>query len=98
MRTTLWLLVAFSVLILTTIGCEDNTGPTLPPTTAGGGFFISTFTSFNLTPPIVSPLAVLNGNWLSDGVSAMGDASPWGVTTNTAGVGMWMSGGSPAEC
>ncbi len=97
MRSKLWLLVAFSVLILTTIGCEDNTGPTLPPTTAGGGFFISTFTSFNLTPPVVSPLAVINGNWLSDGVNAMGDASPWSVTTNTAGVGIVNNGRAPAD-
>ena len=84
MRKLLALLLTLSMFGLT--GCPS--GPTLPPTTAGGGFFISTFTSFNLSPPIVAPVVQIKMTWKKDLPGAVGNAATQNVTTNSAGIGI----------
>lgn len=93
MRKLLALILLGAVILLA--GCPSS-GPTLPPTTSGGGFFVSTFTSFDLAPPVVAPLVQLNLTWVNDLPGAIGSASPQTVTTNSAGVGIVANGRVPA--
>jgi hypothetical protein len=86
--------------ILTTMpfmftGCPSS-GPTLPPRTGGGGFFISTFTSFNFGPLDVAPTVQIQLTWQKDLFGAAGDANPQTVTTNSGGVGIVNNGRTPA--
>jgi hypothetical protein len=93
MRKLLALLLTLSMLALT--GCPSS-GPTLPPATAGGGFFISTFTSFNLSPPVVAPLVQIKMTWKKDLPGAVGNTATQNVTTNAAGVGIASNARVPA--
>ncbi len=61
MRKLLALLILLSMVLMT--GCPT---PTLPPTTSGGGFFVSTFTSFDLGPPVIAPVVGLRLTWKKD--------------------------------
>jgi len=93
MRKLLAAILSLSVLGLT--GCPSS-GPTQPPTTAGGGFFISTFTSFNLSPPIVAPVVQIQMTWKKDLPGAVGNAATQNVTTNSAGIGIASNARVPA--
>ncbi len=91
MRKLLALLILLSMVLMT--GCPT---PTLPPTTSGGGFFVSTFTSFDLGPPVIAPVVGLRLTWKKDLTGAAGSASTQNITTNSAGVGIVSNGRVPA--
>lgn len=96
MRKFLLLLLALSSFGLCGFdGCGG--GPTLPPTTSGGGFFIETLTSFNLSPPVIAPVVQIKGEWVKDEPGAQGNASTWNQTTNGAGIGIINNGRVPAD-
>jgi hypothetical protein len=104
-------LAALSLVVLCAYSCG---GPSLPPSSGGGGFFIETeflSTTGPITPQPV-PFVTTGWTWLNDvsGFTAVGDASPFQNTTNSAGIGVsangrvpamwavsWISGG-PAVC
>jgi hypothetical protein len=82
MKKVLLFLLTLSVIGFT--GCPTS-GPTLPPTTAGGGFFFSTFTSFNLAPPVIAPVTTIQGTWVKDQPGAAGSSSTWTQTRQRSG-------------
>lgn len=86
--------LAASFVVLT--GCPSS-GPTLPPTTSGGGFFVQTLTSFNAQPPVIAPVTQVQGKWRSDLPGAAGNPSTFTLTTNSAGVGIASNGRAPAN-
>jgi hypothetical protein len=94
MRKALSLLLVLFVLALSS-GCPS--GPSLPPSTAGGGFFIQTLTSFNLAPPVIAPVTQVKGTWVKDQPGAQGNPSTFNLTTNSAGVGVSNNGRAPAD-
>src|SRR5207302_9332460 len=80
-----------AVFVVGLSGCPSS-GPTVPPTTSGGGFFFNTFTSFNLSPPEITPATQIQGTWVRDQPGATGDPSTWTKTSNVAGVGIVPNG------
>ncbi len=73
-----------SLVVLALTGCPWDSGPTLPATTTGGGWFITTlFFALNGPMALLAPETSVNGTWKSDGQNAAGSASPFGVTTDT---------------
>jgi len=86
-----------SVLVVAAIAGCDDTGPTLPPTTSGGGWFINT-----IFIPAQGPISVVgdvgvSGTWQSDGAGAKGDASAFTVVTDSsAGLAAVVNGRVPA--
>lgn len=95
MRKTLYLAASAAVLFLT--GCPTSSGPSLPATTPGGGWFLSTGFIGN-DPPLITyaPNTTISGTWQSDQAGAAGDASPWVVTTDSTGNGVVPNGRVPA--
>ncbi len=85
MKHTIWILV----LVLSVLSCSGFTcgGPTLPPSTEGGGFVLDTLYS---PTPGVPPLPVgginVQGNWQNDATGAAGDPSQINTTTNILGL------------
>jgi hypothetical protein len=94
-KTILATLILCSLLMFS--GCPGD-GPTLPKTTAGGGFTIQTFTSVNEDFPDPTPQVRLGGTFkLPDLAGAQGDASAWNVTTRAEGLGVVSNGRAPAN-
>lgn len=93
------LCLAASVAALYLAGCPTGggSGPTLPTTTSGGGWFLSTGFISN-DPPLVTyaPNTTISGTWVSDQPGAAGDASPWVVTTDDTGNAAIPNGRVPA--
>lgn len=85
------LLPLIGLFVVGFAGCPGS-GPTLPPTTSGGGFFFSTLTSFNLSPPVIAPVTQIKGTWVKDEAGAAGDPSTWTQTSNAGGVGIVANG------
>jgi hypothetical protein len=82
------------LLVAAVVGCDD--GPTLPPTTSGGGWIIQTeFFPAEGAIMIVGDVGV-TGAWQSDGAGAVGDASPFTVVTNGDGLAAVANGRVPA--
>ena len=95
--TMMTLLIVLSSLILSAYSCS---GPTLPPTTNGGGFFIETefLTATGSIVPDPIPNVTTGWTWLNDvpGFTAVGDPSPFQNTTNAAAIGVSLNGRVPA--
>ncbi|HEV2960298.1 MAG TPA: hypothetical protein VG649_00620 [Candidatus Angelobacter sp.] len=94
MKKLVFVLLALSIMGF--MGCPSS-GPTLPPTTTGGGFFFSTFTSFNLAPPVIAPVTTIQGTWVKDQPAAVGSPATWTQTSNAAGIGIVLNGRAPAD-
>ena len=93
MRRLTAVFLAGAAVLLT--GCPA--GPTLPPTTSGGGFFVSSFVSFNLAPRVVAPIAQIKLTWHEDlSGTAAGSAQTQNITTNSAGIGIASNARVPA--
>ncbi len=77
--------------------CDDDTSPTLPPATPGGGFIVATYTNVDNEGPIAETAVAVAGNWQEDLPGAAGDATPFNVTTNSLGLAAVQSARAPAE-
>jgi hypothetical protein len=65
MRNVRFLLLLFLVGAAV-LGCDDNTSPTLPQTTSGGGFVIATFTSVNGGEMVPEGFVTVSDTWVQD--------------------------------
>jgi hypothetical protein len=89
--------VAFVLLsALAMVECPDSTSPTLPPTTPGGGWIISTYL-FNYGQISPAPSSRITGTWVGDdGPNPQGSAVPIDVTTNDLALAPVPNGRVPA--
>lgn len=75
-------IAVLSIFLSILLACSScDTGPTLPPTTSGGGFFVQTFGQDNTVGvgvPFAAPFIQIHGDWVSDsGVCPAGNAASW---------------------
>jgi hypothetical protein len=88
----LFVLLPFSLLLTGFDGCNAS----LPKTTQGGGFIISTgYISHAIVT--TAPFVTIYAEWDSDMDGAQGDASPWTRTTNAEAVAEVENGRVPAK-
>jgi hypothetical protein len=94
MRKTLY--VVFCLLLVGLTGCPTGGGPSLPATTSGGGWYIST--GYAGSDGIgAAPETTVTGNWQADGQGALGDPSQFVVTTDAiAAIAAVVNGRVPA--
>lgn len=73
-------------------------GPTLPPTTSGGGFFIETEFVPAVGPIVAQPFVTTHWDFNHDvaGFNAVGDPTGFDNTTNAAAIGVSENGRVPS--
>jgi hypothetical protein len=90
-------ILALAVLVLSAYSCN---GPSLPPTTSGGGFFIETEFQSSTGPifPISVPFVTTGWTWKKDvpGFTAVGDARSFEITTGVTAIALSENGRVPA--
>lgn len=91
-RNSLLFILPLSLLLT---GFDSCNGPTLPPTTDGGGFIIETV-YIDQTVIVVAPGTSISATWKEDQAGAAGDASDWTVKTNSLALGTVQNGRVPA--
>lgn len=70
------------VVLIALVACDSGSGPTLPPSTAGGGFFVETRFQEEAFPPVLVGGVQVNLEWAKDLPGAQGSPATQDVITD----------------